>query len=254
LFYTIVFFILAGLGDFVSGINARTEQELAQQEAISLASHQLRTPATAVKGFLSALSNSDNHFTAQQKHYIQKAYQENERELQLIDTMLLIAQADSKALQLHTVKTNLGALIDSAVSEQSANIANKDQKVLVDKPTTVWCDVDPRLMRLVVDNLLDNASKYTPLGGTIRIALAQNDKTIDFTVQDSGIGIAKKDIGKLFKRYSRVSSAATHNTGGSGLGLYLTKRIIDLHQGSITVTSEIGHGTIFNVQLRSQHG
>ena len=255
LFYTIVFFILAGLGDFVSGINARTEQELAEQEAISLASHQLRTPATAVKGFLASILSSDrSNLSLQQLAYIEQAYKENERELQLVDTMLLVAQADSKALRLHKVKTDLVTLIDAATSEQSANLLSKKQQLTVDKPQNLWCTVDAKLLRIVIDNLLDNACKYTPLGGAIHIALAQTDHTIHLSVQDSGIGIAKKDLGKLFKRYSRIASAGTYNTGGSGLGLYLTKKILTMHQGSITVAPANGHGTIFNVELRSQDG
>lgn len=255
LFYACIFFLLAAISDFLSGINARVQQELAEQEAISLASHQLRTPATAVKGFIATALAEHETIPDEFRDLLRQAYEENERELQLVDLMLLAAQIESRGLRLHKEKADLGQLAQDAVHEQLGIIGKRKQHVKMNLPSVPVMG-DPRLLRMAAGNLIDNASKYTKEGGTITVQVATdpNGQDVTLSVSDTGIGIAKRDMSKLFKRYVRLDAAARMGVGGTGLGLYTVKKIMDLHEGTVTITSSPEHGSTFIMRLRREHG
>ena len=228
------------------------ELDKAKSDFVSLASHQLRTPATGVKALISLLlKDYDKDLTSKQRAYLQRAFESNERQLRVINDLLNVAMLESGKLRLTKSSTDIGQLVDGTVAEQQAILKSRQQKIHIVKPSqTIRAKIDDEKLRMVLDNLVSNASKYTPDGGSVTITLRQGEDTLSITVSDSGVGIAKKDIKKLFQKFSQIDNHLDHSGGGSaGLGLYLAKKIVELHGGHIEVVSEPNKGTSFTVEL-----
>lgn len=223
-----------------------------KSEFVLLVSHQLRTPATAVKGFLSLVTDYDSkNLTSEQRKVISSAYEENERQIKLINEILAVAQVEAGEIELHKQPTEILAVIQSILDEQQLAIATRGQSVRLTASSQDISKllIDSEKVRIAIENLIHNASKFSPDGSVIEVKLKQDDKGIQIIVSDHGPGIAHNDLDKLFKKFSRISSPDTVKTEGTGLGLYLAKRLIDMHGGSIAVGSTIGKGTVFTVQL-----
>jgi PAS domain S-box-containing protein len=224
-----------------------------KSEFLSLASHQLRTPATAVKNYIAMLRDGYAGDLNEAQHaYASKAYDNNERQLAIVSDLLLVATTESKSLVLRKAKTNLCDLVKEVVDQYAGVLKNKNQKLAVNLPSDeTTLDVDPSYFKMVVDNLLSNASKYTPQGGDVAIGLSRRGNEIRLTVSDTGVGIAPSDMGKLFKKFTRIDNSLSSEVGGSGIGLYLLKQIVELHNGRISVKSRPGKGTTFTVSFSS---
>jgi PAS domain S-box-containing protein len=227
------------------------ELDRAKEEFVSLASHQLRTPATGVKAYISMLLDGyAGKMTERQKEFLYKVFDSNERQLQIVNDMLNVARADAGRIIPEMVSTNLSALVRDIIDEQAATIRERRQKLKLELAAVrVEGVVDPKLMRMVMENILSNASKYTPEGGTVTVELAMTERLITLSVSDTGVGIAQDDLPRLFKRFSRINNPLSTQRGGSGLGLYLAQTIVLLHQGRLSVESEVGVGTRFTVEL-----
>jgi PAS domain S-box-containing protein len=223
----------------------------AKEEFVSLASHQLRTPATAVKAILSMLTSGDfGELTPRQKHFINKAIATNDRQLSIIEDMLHAARIDAGKMQLSVTEVDIVTLCNDVVKEQLRDIeAQKLTISVADCPQELYVVADPVKLRMVLDNLVSNARKYTPKGGRINVRALSLEKKVKVEVADNGVGIHNSDIHKLFNKFSRVDNHLSAEVGGSGLGLYLVKHIINLHRGSIHVASEPGRGSTFTVEL-----
>lgn len=232
---------------------ALVELNEAKDEFITLASHQLRTPATGVKQFLGMLL--DNYFgelTDDQRTMLEYAYESNERQLEVINDLLKVAQVDAGKVVLVKEKTDLAALLEDILQEQRSQFARRKQKVLLDRPEEkVEAVVDRSRIRMVVENLTDNASKYTPEGKSITVSIdrTEDGKYVWVKVKDEGVGIAKEDISKLFQKFSRLDNPLSIQVGGTGIGLYWAKKIVDLHGGEIKIKSQLGKGTTFTVRI-----
>jgi|GEM_PF-540026 len=223
----------------------------AKDDFISLASHQLRTPATGVKQYLGmVLEGYAGEVPAYLEPFLQKAYESNERQLSTVNDLLHVAQLDAGNIRLRRRPTDLTAMLLNIVSEQSAKFGQRRQTLEYDpQGRDVVVPVDPERMRMVFDNLIDNASKYTPDGRTVNVGLRRTNDGALVTVRDEGVGIAPEDVAKAFEKFSRVDNARSELVGGTGLGLYWAKQIVDLHGGSIEVRSEVGKGSEFLVYL-----
>ncbi|MDB5163735.1 MAG: hypothetical protein JWS12_353 [Candidatus Saccharibacteria bacterium] len=223
----------------------------AKDEFISLASHQLRTPATGVKQYVGmVLESYAGALTPDQRRLLRLAYDCNEREIQIVNDLLKVAQVDAGKVVLKKQQVNLRTMISEIIQDQHSIFAMRRQSVQFtpsSKRSTILVDKDK--MRMVLENIIENASKYTPDGQSITIQLNNHKNEQVINIIDTGIGIAKQDIGKLFKKFSRVSMALTHAVDGNGLGLYWSKKIVDLHQGSITVSSKPNQGSTFTITL-----
>lgn len=223
----------------------------AKDEFISLASHQLRTPATGVKQYVGmALEGFAGDLTPELRTFLERAYESNERQIEIINDLLNVAKVDAGKVSLHMEKTDLVALIKSVILEQASHFADREQLVIF-KPSRPSLEVpaDSNRLRMVLDNLLDNASKYTPHGKSIEVKISKSSGRIYIAVIDEGVGIEPGDINKIFRKFSRLDNALSAHVGGSGLGLYWAQKIIDLHKGTITVTSKPGAGSTFTVSL-----
>lgn len=222
-----------------------------KDEFISVASHQLRTPATGVKQYVGMLlQNYGGQLSAEQRNFLDIAYASNERELQIIDDLLRVAQVDAGKVVLSKTKTNLAKLIVKVLAEQAGAFEARNQTVRFTPPSsTVFAQVDERKFYMVLGNIIDNASKYTTPDKVITVRLSQDAYYVRIAIADQGVGIAKKDLERLFQKFSRIDNPLSTLVGGTGIGLYWAKCIIDLHGGSITVTSRFNRGSVFTITI-----
>lgn len=220
-------------------------------EFILLTSHQLRTPATAVKGFLALLLEGyAKPLNRKQKELLLSAYEENEQQLRLVNQILSISQAESDQIALAKADTNLGGLVQEIVEQLRPIAIEHGQTLTVHKPKEpVWAMVDPEKMRMVIENLVSNAIKYSPDKAEVTISIEHDADSVLMKVQDQGFGIARDDMDQLFKKFSRLPNPNSVTAQGSGLGLYLVKKLVELHAGTIEAESAPGKGTAFIIKL-----
>lgn len=240
----------AGAIEVFRDLTAEQQLDIAKDEFVSLASHQLRTPATAVKSILSMLQSGDfGELTTIQQTYLEKAASSNNRQLQIIEDLLNVAMIDSGKMELDLQYLDLAELVRDAVVDHQATLEGRSQNLDVQTVERANLLIDPQKMRMVIDNLVSNASKYSPPNTTVRMTLATNDDFATLKVKDQGVGISGQDIPKLFSKFQRLPNELSGLAGGTGLGLFLTKSIIDLHHGTLSVESVPGTGTTFTVTL-----
>ncbi len=232
------------------------ELDTVKDEFLALASHQLRAPATGVKGNIGMLLEGYcGELSAEQLEVLNDAWQSNERQLAVIDDMLTVARLEAGRMVLNKSGTDLSKLIQSVVAEQRTVIAQRQQTIAVQLPAAPpMLEVDEQRLRMVFENLLSNASKYTPAGRSIEISLREDADFAQLAVKDAGVGIAPEDLPRLYKKFSRIDNPLSLSVSGTGLGLYLAYEIVRLHGGTITAQSELGLGTTFTDQLPKRSG
>lgn len=226
-----------------------------KDEFISLASHQLRTPATGIKQFLGLLLEGyAGNLTIQQAAYIQKAYDSNERQIDLVNSLLRTAQVDAGKVILEKSSLSLRPLIEEVMEGLRDVFDSRQQTIIINqKNTQSDISADASRIRMVFENLIDNASKYTEPNGTITITLSETNLYAQISIKDTGVGIAETDIKKVFDKFNRVPNQLSDTAGGTGLGLYWAKKIVNLHKGSIGIRSIVDEGTEFIIKLPKSH-
>ena len=223
----------------------------AKDEFVSLASHQLRTPATGVKQYVGMLLEGyAGRLTPGQQRLLARAYACNERQLRIIDALLNVARLDAGQVDLRLQRCNLSELLREVTDELQSAAGGQTHVLSLDigpMPTYVWAD--SRLLRMAIENIVDNAIKYSRAGLPIDIHVAQTDSMVKIAIRDQGVGIPKKHQAMLFQKFRRIENPLSVTAGGSGLGLYWAKKIIDLHRGDITVASKPHVGSTFTITL-----
>lgn len=228
-------------------------QELSRtkDEFVALASHQLRTPATAVKQYLGmVLQGYVGDITPLQQDMLDKAFESNERQIKIINQILNAARVDTGKLVMAMAPLDLKQLVQGIAEEMRPTVENKAHELIVrlpKKPVPVQADVG--YLRMTIENIVNNANAYTPSGGTITIWLRAEKGQAKLSVQDTGVGIKKADLSKLFVKFSRIHNTLSVQAGGTGIGLYLAAEIVRLHSGTIGVSSRIHRGTTFTIEL-----
>lgn len=222
-----------------------------KDEFISLASHQLRTPATGVKQYVGmVIEGLVGEITFKQREILMKAYESNERQLIVVSDLLKVAQMDAGKVKLQFAEVNLVALVSDVVKEQKQTYTARNQLVkFVHDAPPVTAIIDGNKVRMVVENLLDNASKYSDIGKIIKVEVIDGESEVLIKIIDHGVGIKQEDYGKLFEKFSRIHNPLSNYVGGTGLGLYWAKKIVDLHGGRISFTTKDNKGTTFSVYL-----
>ncbi len=222
-----------------------------KDEFISIASHQLRTPATGVKQYVGMLLEGfAGTLTKQQETLLEKAYDSNERQLDIVSDLLRVAQVDAGKVMLRKASVPLCILVEDIVREQQA-IANAKHQIITYKPVKPDVDVfiDTASIRMVLENLLDNASKYSHDKSHIEVSVGNDKKCVKIIVSDDGVGIDPGGVGRLFEKFSRIDNPLSTTVGGSGLGLYWARKIVELHGGTLKYKPNIPKGTTFVVKL-----
>lgn len=234
-------------------INELLELNRSKDEFIALASHQLRTPATAVKQYLGMVLEGYAGAGASEKlqqEMLRNAYESNERQIHTINDILRIARLDLEKISLNPSNTNLTKLIESTIKDSAALFQKRNQNIVFNKPkTAVMANVDSENLRMAIGNILDNASKYTPVKKRISVTLSVQNPKVAIAIKDEGVGISAENFKHLFRKFSRIDNPLSIQVGGNGLGLYWSKEIVTLHGGEITVESEVGKGSTFTIEV-----
>jgi signal transduction histidine kinase len=220
----------------------------AKDELLSLASHQLRTPATGVKQYVGmVLQGFAGHISPHQEQLLEKAYESNERQLRIINDILHLAKLDLGRIVLARTNFQLADLVQDVIDEQKQGIQVGQLKLTTKLPKKSPIYADNHMLRMVIENIISNAIKYTDPGGHVSVQLRHSDDGYDIIVKDTGVGIDQADMPKLFKQFSRLMNPRSHLVSGTGVGLYLAKNLTWLHGGDITVTSQLGKGSSFTI-------
>lgn len=227
------------------------ELNRSKDEFISIASHQLRTPATGVKQYIGmVLEGFAGEVDKEQRPMLEKAYESNERQLRIVSDLLKVAQVDAGKVIFKKRPVDLDDMIADIISEQKDIFEKRQQTIelIVDKDNP-YAYVDHDTIRMVIENIIDNASKYSEEGKHIVVKTRASETFAFIDIIDQGVGISSRDMTQLFEKFSRISNPLSTKVGGTGLGLYWAKKIVDLHDGNITVTSVKDEGTVFTVAL-----
>lgn len=222
-----------------------------KDEFISLASHQLRTPATAIKQLLGLmLEGFEGELPQNIRSLLEKTYESNERQISIVNSLLKVAQVDSGKVVLRKKSLDLNEIVRSLIKQYTGIIKLKEQVISVNlQAEPLFGYIDEQYYRMALENILDNASKYTENGGSITISSKMVGEYAVISIADSGVGISPENISSLFGKFNRIPNDLTYKVAGSGLGLYWAEKIIDLHQGAIEVDSELKKGTTFSVSV-----
>ncbi len=223
------------------------ELDKSKDEFISMASHQLRTPLTTIKGYLDMVLQGDvGPITKNERVYIRKAFDGAQKMVYLIGDLLNVSRLQSGKFVIENAPTNLAKLIEGEASQLEEEIDNKKLKFSYHKPDEFpVLNLDATKIRQVVMNFLDNAIHYTPASGSITVDLHATDKEITFTVTDTGIGVPAHLQHQLFTKFYRADNARKVRPDGTGLGLFMAKKVVAAQGGAIIFKSTEGKGSAF---------
>jgi signal transduction histidine kinase len=238
-------------GYVVVATDVTSEREAArlQDEFVSLVSHELRTPLTSVLGYLELLTDGTDPLSDEQREYLTVIERNARRQLRLVGDLLLTAQVDAGRFSIAPQRVDAAEIV-AAAAASAAPAAEAAGIGLVPDVTSAELHADPVRLAQAVDNLVSNAIKFTPSGGTVRLGVRPGARGgAVLVVADSGIGIPPDELSHLTNRFFRASTATRRAIPGVGLGLSITKAIIDAHGGTLEITSTLGEGTTFTVTL-----
>lgn len=232
-------------------ITKEKQIDKAKTEFVSLASHQLRTPLTAINWYTEMLLNGDaGKVSATQKNYLDEIYSGNQRMVTLVNMLLNVSRLELGTFTVEPQPTALSELADDVLKELKPQIIKKKIKITRQyQPTVPVMNIDPKLTRIIFQNLLSNSVKYTPAKGVITVKLALTAQAVRITVQDTGYGIPAMAQDKIFTKLFRADNARIKDTDGTGLGLYIVKSIVEQAGGRIWFESVENRGTTFYVDL-----
>jgi PAS domain S-box-containing protein len=227
------------------------ELNKAKDEFISLASHQLRTPATGVKQYINmAMDGYAGKVSPKLRDFLEKANNSNERQLSIINELLRVAHIDAGKVVLRKEPVNVERMVASILRDQRSMFEGREQRIDHSaKRAKVMAMADPTKLRMVLENVIDNASKYSLAETTIGVKVTKYRGQVRIAVIDQGVGIAKEDQDKVFEKFMRLDNPLSTIVGGNGLGLYWVKKVVELHGGTITVAPNPSGGSIFTIAL-----
>lgn len=254
-----------GTAAIIRDISVSRAEEAKRAEFISTASHEMRTPVAAIEGYLQlALNDKVATIDAKARNFLDKALESTHHLGKLFQDLLTSAKAEDGRLVSHPTVVEMseflqkltdglkfaaekkGLLLEFKLGASQGEPANNVNGNMV-RPL-YYVQVDPDRLREVITNLFDNAVKYTESGKVI-VGLTANPEVVQLFVRDTGIGIPQEDIPHMFQKFYRVDNSSTRTIGGTGLGLFICKQIIDLYHGAIWVDSESGKGSTFYINL-----
>ena len=242
---------VAGVVATFNDITELRNVERMKTEFVASVSHELRTPLTSIKGFIrTLLDDADGYYDRDtQAEFYQIIDQECDRLVRLINDLLNVSRIEAgRALDLNLKPVDLRNLISKVVTSQESYTTRHQLEIdaPLDLPTVI---ADEDKIDQVLTNLINNAIKYSPDGGAVLVAARNTGREVEVSVTDHGIGIPREHLDKIFARFHRVEGGDARRAGGTGIGLYLVKHLVEAHHGRILVQSEVGKGSTFTFTI-----
>jgi two-component system, OmpR family, sensor histidine kinase VicK len=248
-------------------VSREKSEEQQRAEFVSTASHEMRTPVAAIEGYLAlALNDKVSQIDARAREYLEKAHSSTQHLGKLFQDLLTSAKAEDGRLTSHPVVTEMGTFVENlaqdlkfsaekkglqmefltnTISPETGGVVDARGKVI---QPLYYVHVDPDRIREVVTNVFDNAVKYTD-EGKVSLGITGNDEIVQIRISDTGPGIPAEDLEHLFQKFYRVDNSATRSIGGTGLGLFICKKIVELYHGTIWAESAVGKGSTFYINI-----
>ncbi len=220
-----------------------------KDEFIALVSHELRTPLTSIIGYLDLVIDGDEEIPDEALHHLEAVSRNADRLLLLVTDLLSAHQATNAPMRLGLERVDVAALATLSLDDAEQRATEAGLTIERDLPPGIAVQADPHRLLQVLDNLLSNAIKFTPPGGVISVTIRQRPSGVDFEVADTGVGIDETSLRQVGKKFFRAPKATSAAVQGIGLGLMITKAIVDAHRGDLTITSTEGEGTCVRVHL-----
>lgn len=246
--------IAANLGSIftITDITSSKQFENMKMDFVSMAAHELRTPLTSIKGYLNVFMGENKpKFNPDQNMFLDKIYGSTTQLVNLVENLLNVSRIERGVISLGRENLDWPEYLSSIIKDFTSKANEKTQTLEFVKPATPISKVSVDKMRLyeVVSNLIINAINYTPNNGHIKIWITEENNEVITHISDTGIGIAPENIPHLFQKFYRVAGKFGQGSKGTGLGLYITKGLVEMHQGRIWVESELGKGSTFSFSL-----
>lgn len=260
------FSLIRRVTGFVSGavcvlhdVTEQQKNENEQRQFVSNISHELRTPLTSLRAYIEALNNGAWKDPEIAPQFLEVTQEETERMIRMINDLLSLSRMDRGVAKMDLEWVNFNDFLshvlnrfDMIVKKDAEKGQEGEKKYSIKRKITnqdLWVEIDTDQMMQVIDNIMNNAIKYSPDGGVITVGLSQSQNQIILSISDQGLGIPKKDLNKIFDRFYRVDKARSREQGGTGLGLAIAKEIVEAHKGRIWADSQEGKGSTFYISL-----
>jgi two-component system phosphate regulon sensor histidine kinase PhoR len=238
-----------GIIAVIRDITALRELEQAKSDFVSTVSHELRTPLTSIKAYTATLRRRDVEFDENTRQdFLQVIEEETDRLTRLVSDILDVSRIESGRLALKKRDFDLSKLVRIIIGKLQSQFSNHEIKLISPESIGSVC-ADPDKIEQVFVNLMDNAAKYSPSGGEITLTLEAQPRRVECSVSDSGVGVPEEHLPHIFDKFHRVDNRATREIYGTGLGLYVSKGIVEAHGGTIWAESVLGEGSTFRFTL-----
>lgn len=255
------FSLIKRITGFVSGsvcvlhdVTEQQKNEDSQRQFVSNVSHELRTPLTSLQAYIEALNEGAWKDPEIAPKFLEVTQQETSRMIRMINDLLSLSRMDRGVSKMDLEFVNLNDFVNHILNrfDMIVKTDNNKKKYTIKRELgnqALWVEIDTDKMMQVIDNIMNNAIKYSPDGGVITVRLTQNQNHVLLSISDQGLGIPRKDLGKIFDRFYRVDKARSRAQGGTGLGLAIAKEIVEAHHGRIWADSSEGKGSTFYISL-----
>ncbi|MST80096.1 cell wall metabolism sensor histidine kinase WalK [Lactobacillus equicursoris] len=260
------FTLIKRVTGFVSGavcvlhdVTEQIKNEDEQRQFVSNVSHELRTPLTSVRAYIEALNEGAWKDPEIAPQFLQVTQDETERMIRMVNDLLVLSRMDRGTTKLELEWVNFTDFVshllnrfDMIVEHDQGEAQSESKQYVIKRDLgnqALWIEIDTDQMMRVIDNIMNNAIKYSPDGGTITVRLQQRQNQVLLSIADQGLGIPRKDLSKIFDRFYRADKARSRAQGGTGLGLAIAKEIVNAHGGKIWADSREGHGSTFYISL-----
>ncbi len=230
-------------------VTADRSLERLRDAFVAAVSHELRTPLTSISGFLELLTDEEHALSQAGRRYVDVIRRGNARLCRIVEDLLLVAEIEAERLELRLAPTDLGELAADTVRDALPTAAEHGIELNVDVTGSLPLEADAARLRQMLDNLVSNALKFTLSGGSVTVSAANGDGPLRIEVTDTGIGVPQDELGQLFSRFYRASSATRRATPGTGLGLVIARAIVEAHGGTILLEPRETEGTRVTVTL-----
>jgi signal transduction histidine kinase len=230
-------------------VTADRHLERLRDAFVAAASHELRTPLTSISGFLEMLGDEEGALSPSGRTYLSAIRRGTTRLQRIAEDLLLVAQIEANRLELDHARLDLAELASATVEAARPAASEQGIELRLDVAKRIPLEADATRLRQVLDNLVSNALKFTPAGGAVALSASNGGDRVRIEVADTGVGVPQEEIGQLFSRFYRASTATRRAIPGNGLGLVIARAIVEGHGGKISLQSREGEGTRVTVSL-----